>query len=336
MNRSLPDKYTKILPWLHILGAALVAVLTGLFSAVHSPLGQEISAGESPGFAWIGANLSSILGFILAYLVFVCWLQINRMRQSPPSAKILSILVCADVAGIALVALLVFFQQVDFLPLVLTVLLVSLLLQALIGFWRSDLFEADRPSVLSRKYSTNTGLFLVLLFVMGAAISFLDPSWRRLSDQVFLDSDGEYFLRYLFPPVLSGVATVWFGFGMAIIILGLRWLQVRISDRQGVYRFFNFLTFFSLVGAFTAFLLVTLYYAIPWQINHLNLRPTVCQLFLFLSTAGGILFSAVFYKIVPHMPESQAMECDWGRCTDPGGNVYTPGHLVFVVLAQKK
>jgi hypothetical protein len=68
---------------------------------------------------------------------------------------------------------------------------------------------------------------------------------------------------------------------------------------------FNFLTFFSLVTAFSAFLLVTLYYAISWQINSLHLKYTVWQLFIFLSVAGGTLFSAVFYKIVQHMPESQ-------------------------------
>jgi hypothetical protein len=39
-----------ILPWLHFLAALVVVVLNALFSAVHSPLGHEISAGESPGF----------------------------------------------------------------------------------------------------------------------------------------------------------------------------------------------------------------------------------------------------------------------------------------------
>jgi hypothetical protein len=36
---------SRILTWLHILGAALVVVVTALYGAVHSPLGQEISAG---------------------------------------------------------------------------------------------------------------------------------------------------------------------------------------------------------------------------------------------------------------------------------------------------
>jgi hypothetical protein len=305
ISSQFPGKYTGVIPWLHILGAALVVVVTALFAAVHSPLGQEISAGESPGFGWIRANIVPCIGFVLVYLILVCRLQIKHLRQSPPAFRMLPLLICIEVVGIALIALFLFFQRTDFLPLVSTVLLVSLLLQTLLILWRSDLNETDRQSIVSQQYSTCTGLFLILLFVIGAAISFLDPSWRRLSDQVLLDSDWEYKLRYLYPPVLSGVTTVWFGIAMMFIILGFRWLQVRISDRQSVYGVFNFLTFFSLVAVFTAFLLVTLYYAIPWQINNMNLKYFVWQLFIFLSTAGGILFSAVFYKIVPHIPESQ-------------------------------
>jgi len=78
--------------------------------------------------------------------------------------------------------------------------------------------------------------------------------------------------------VLSGVATVWFGIGLMLILLGFRWLQVRKNDWQSLYRVFNLLTFFSIVAGFTAFLLVTLYYAIPWQINNLHLKYTFWQL----------------------------------------------------------
>jgi len=152
MNRPLssqyPDKHTRILPWLHILGAALVVVLTAFLAAVHSPLGQEISAGESPGFDWIRANIIPCIGFALAYLILICWLQIKHLRQSPPAFRMLPLLICIEVAGIALVALLLYCQRTNFLPLVLTVLLVSLLLQVLNTLWRPDQFEDDRPSLV--------------------------------------------------------------------------------------------------------------------------------------------------------------------------------------------
>lgn len=309
MNREItkeyPDRIAKTLPWLHLLGATLVVVLTGLFSAVHSPLGQEISAGESPGFAWFRANIISCIGYMLAYLIVVSWLQIRNARRTASGAKLLPLLICIEVIGIALVALLLFWQQTNFLQLVLTVLLISMLLLALLNLWHPDLSQVDRPSVLSKEYSTNPGFFLVLLFVMGALFSLLDPSWRRLSDQVLLDSDWEYLLRYIYPPVLSGAVTVWFGIGMMVMLLGFRQLYLRINSWRRACRAINFLTFFSLVVAFTAFLLATLYYAIPWKITNLNLKYTVLQLFIFLSTGGGMLFSAAFHRLAPHIPGSQ-------------------------------
>ncbi len=303
--RNKSSRISSLLPWLHILGAAIVVGVTALYSAVHSPLGQEISAGESPGFDWVRANIVSCIAFALIYLIWVCWLQIKNLRQSAPATRIWPLLVCIEVVGLTLIVLLPFFQRSEFLPLVLTTLLVSLLLQALFGLRPSDLIEKDRQSILSWKYSTDTGIFLVLLFVMGAAISFLDPSWGRLSDQLLLDSDLECNLRYLFPPVLSGVTSVWFGIFMLVILLCFSRMQHRINDRQDGHRIFNFLTFFSLVGAFSAFLLLTLYYAISWQINNLHLKSTIWQLLIFLSVAGGILFSTVFYRIVSHIPEAQ-------------------------------
>ena len=302
-------KYTRILPWLQILGAALVVALTGLHSAVYSPLGLQISAGESPGFAWIRANINSMVGFVVAYLILACWLQIRQMRQLLQASKILPLLVCIEVVGIAFVAPLIYFQYAHLQSIPLTVLLISLLLQALYVLWRSDPPENQRPSVVSHQYSTRSSLFLVLLFVIGAAVSVLDPSWTRLSDQVILDSNWAYTLRYLYPPVLSGVTSVWFGISMVVILLCLRWMQAKVGNSKAKHGVFNFITFFSLVAAFTAFLLVTLYYAIPWQIDSLNLNCFIWQLLAFLSTAGGVLFAAVFQKLALQIPAAQQ------RCT---------------------
>ena len=67
----------RILPWLYFLGALLVVFLNAAFSAVHSPLGQAISTGESPGFAWLRTNITTCIGFGLVYVVVVCWLQLR-------------------------------------------------------------------------------------------------------------------------------------------------------------------------------------------------------------------------------------------------------------------
>ncbi len=319
-----PERYTGILSWLHFLGAVLVVGLTALFSAVHSPLGQEISAGESPGFAWVRANIIPCMGFVLVYLILVCRLQIKQLRQSPLAFRMLPLLVCIEMAGIGLIALLLFFQRTNFLPWVLTVVLVSILFQGLLSFWRPGLPGPDQNSIGFQKPTANAGLFLILLFAIGAAISFLDPSWRRLSDQILLDSDLASNLRHLYPPVLSGVTSVWFGIGMLVILLGFSRIQPIMNERPGLYRVFNFLTFFSLVAAFSAFLLVTLYNAIFWQINNLHLKTTVWQLFIFFSVGGGILFATVFYRIVYHIPESQDRSMIGIVALIPGATILFP------------
>lgn len=81
MRQSFPRdnsiRVSSLLPRLYILGAALVVVVTALFAAVHSPLGQEISAGESPGFDWIRANIIPGIGLALVYWILVCGCRSN-------------------------------------------------------------------------------------------------------------------------------------------------------------------------------------------------------------------------------------------------------------------
>ena len=236
----------RILPWLHFSGALFVVVFNALFSAVHSPLGQEISAGESPGFAWIRAHITTCVGFGLVYLVLVCWIQLRQMRQSSFGGnRLLPFLVSLQVLSVAAIALLIFFQQTDFLPSVYSLLLISTLIQGIIAFRRPGLPDCDYQSVGTQKSAVKAGLFLFLLFVFGAAISLLDPSWHRLTDQILLDSNFETHLKYVFPSILSGIANVWLGIGMLIIIVGFSRLFNKKYGIQVVKWIIFFLIFFS-------------------------------------------------------------------------------------------
>ena len=157
----------RILPWLHLSGALLVVVFNALFSAVHSPLGQEISAGESPGFAWIRANITTCMGFGFVYLILVCWIQLRQMRQSSfVDNRLLPFLVCLQVLGVAAGALLLFSQQTDLLPWVYTVLLISILIQGIIAFRRLGLPDFDHQSLLLQQPAVNAKLFFILLFIL--------------------------------------------------------------------------------------------------------------------------------------------------------------------------
>ena len=82
----------------------------------------------------------------------------------------------------------------------------------------------------------------MLLFILGAAISLLDPSWHRMEDQILLDSNFESDLRYVFPAVLSGITTAWIGIGMLVMVNGLGILLHKLHEIKE----FKFLISFNL------------------------------------------------------------------------------------------
>ena len=281
-----------------------MVVFSALFSAVHSPLGQEISAGESPGFAWIRANITTCMGFSLVYLILVIWLQLRQMQRYNLTTRLLPLLLCLELPSIAVIALLLFSQHIKFLPLVQFVLLISLLLQGVFALSFRRVTRIDQQTALFKKSEANAGLFLILLFVFGAAITFLQPSRHRLADPIVMDTDFESLLGHVFPSILSGMTGVWLGIAMLIIIVAINRLFFKLFVNKDFWMK-HFLIFFCLVVSFTGFLFITLYYAIPWQIDNLHLKSTVWQLLVFLSVSGAILFSNTFYRIVRHMPRAQ-------------------------------
>ena len=299
-------KITRILPWFHFSGALLVLVLSALYSAVHSTLGREISAGESPGFAWIRANLITGTGLALVYLILMCWIQLRQMRQSSFRGKrLLPFLVCLQLIGVAVTALMLFFRQTEFLSAVYSVLLIVILIQGVIAFRHLDLPDFDHLSLMLKQPVVNPGPFLILLFIFGAAISFLDPSWHRMTDQTVLDTNFEFHLKNVLPFVLSGITSVWLGIGMLIIIIGISRLSYRFFEERFANRTIVFMIFFFLVAVFSAFLLLSLSYAIYWQIQQLDQESTVWQMLIFMSVTGAILLTRVFYKIIPYIPQSR-------------------------------
>jgi glucan phosphoethanolaminetransferase (alkaline phosphatase superfamily) len=90
---------------------------------------------------------------------------------------------------------------------------------------------------------------------------------------------------------------------MLVIVNGLDILLHKLHEIKYFNFSISFLIFFSLVAVFTAFLFLTLFYAITWQIHNLYLTSTVWQLVMFISVAGGILFSGVYYRILPHISQ---------------------------------
>jgi glucan phosphoethanolaminetransferase (alkaline phosphatase superfamily) len=302
-SHSEKTKSYPIMPWLYLSAALLVIVFNALFSAAHSPLGQEISAGESPGFAWIRANINICMGLGLVFLLLMCGIQLRQMRQSSfTNKRLLAFLICFEVFCIAAIALLLYSKRTGFLTPLYAILILSILGQGVIAFRRRGFAGFDNQAEMLQKPTANGHLFFILLFFWGASISLLEPSRYRFQGQIMLDSNFESFLGHVFPSILCGITSLWLGIGMLGIIIVISRMFFK-SYRNKDFWIIYFLIFFSSVALFIGFLLVTLHYAISWQINNLHLKSTVWQLYIFLSVSGGILFSSVFYRIVPHIPQ---------------------------------
>jgi len=310
MPLHLKDKHLsgiyRILPWLHVTGAFFVVMCNALFSAIHSPLGLEISAGESPGFSWIQANMTTCMSMVLVYLFGVGWIQIGHPQRSSSTAKRwLPLLIFLESLGMGVMGMSIVFEQAALLHPVSTVLMISVLAQATLAFQYSEQRIIRQRALNFQQNSANTGIFLSLLFILGAFVSSIEPSWHRLADQIVLDSKWDVLLGYIFPAILSGTINVWFGIGMIILVAGLTQLLHTSNVAKKFHWSPYFPIFFALIVAFSALLFVTLYYAIAWQIEQLHLKTTIWQLIIFFSASGGLFLSHVLFRLIALIPRRQ-------------------------------
>ena len=303
-NPSL--KLSPLLPWLHFFAAILVFVLISLFAAIHSELGNAISAGESPGFAWIGANIIKFFWMGLAYLGFVFWLHHRENRSTSSHLfRMITVLLGLELLSIGIIALALFYEWYVLLPTVTTVLLTSILLQGVVALDRNKSLGLEPSITLLKKPERNIGLFFVFLFFFGAVLVFIDPSWNRLPDDVLPDTDFEYFLRFVLPPIFSGIASLWFGIGLTAVLIGSRTLRSKLLQNPKFNGLSLLLSFFFLVTGFAVILLGTLFHAIQWKVSGLDLKPALLQLILLIGVCGSALLSIVFCRIADRVPQIQ-------------------------------
>ena len=298
-------KLFKTLPWLHFSGACLVFVLLYLFTAIRSQLGQEISAGESPGFAWLGNHLFIFMGLAGFYLILVAglqhvWVRINDDHYAgalkiPISIQFLS-------AGFWVLAASNGWPN---LQSALTVLLLaSILLQGYVVLWYQQFKISETPCRLRQKES-HMLLFLGLLFFLNAIVAQLDPSWYRLKDYMHLNSNAEIVLRKLIPAVFAGTTGLWFGIVTLAIIVLTVFLRAKLDQRAALKGLSFFLPFFLLSGFYTALALSALTYAIEWQIDTLGLRPAVFALAFVLCAVSGALVSVTYSRLLEYLPRDR-------------------------------
>ena len=304
-NTALLSNLPKALPWLHFCGAFLVLVLVYLFAAIHSQLGQEISAGESPGFAFLGEHLFLLMGLVFGYLMGVAALQYFWMRSNATShAGVLKFAASIQFLSVTLVAS-ALWKGGSYLTSAATLaFLIALMAQAYIVMWDQQ-FHSRNISHRLRQRESNALLFLVLLFLINVIVAQMDPSRQRLNEFIHLNSSIAIVLPKLIPALFAGITGLWFGIvTLAIIDLSTSF-QDKLYAKTSLKGFYFFLPFFLLCGFYSVITLSALMVAIEWQVNKLGLKPAVMLLAIFLSATGGALLSHAHWRILKYLPQNQ-------------------------------
>ncbi|MCI0484803.1 MAG: sulfatase-like hydrolase/transferase, partial [candidate division NC10 bacterium] len=124
----------------------------------------------------------------------------------------------------------------------------------------------------------------------------------RVHDYIELDSSLEIALSAIFPPVLSGITGLWFGIGMLVVLGGFRAFWIRLDDRARLKAHLEFLPFLGIPALYAAVCLVSLAYALAWEMNALHLTGAILPLFILLCGSGSMLGYATFTRLASHAP----------------------------------
>jgi len=304
-TRALP-KSVLLLPWLHFFSLVSVFMVMSLTLAVHSDLGAAISPGESPGFAWIRDHIDLCLGLLLLGRCLVCAAQYSMVRYATSrSGRMLQTAVSIEVIGLAALALIGFKGDADLLSTASTPYVILILLQAVLALNLSGFFKSLQLKTPQLPSQRSIWTLMAWLFLLGGVVAYLEPSWRRLADQVVLDSNWEHSVWMILPAWISGAINLWIGFGL-LGVLSIFWgLVKRFNTGDVVSGATVFLAHVYILALLSAALLVALFHAIAWQIAALDLEATGIQLFFIVSVTGGALLAVMTRRLAQCFPQIQ-------------------------------
>jgi hypothetical protein len=323
MTSPLLKRLYETLPWLHFSGACLVVLLFYIFTAIHSQLGHEISAGESPGFAWFGKYISVFMALAVGYLILVGWLQHLWTRSVGNYVRILRIAALIQFLSIGILVLAVSNGWNNIKSAAPSILLASIFIQGYAVLWYQKFKNSDDPHRL-RQRESHPLLFLVLLLFLNAVIAQLDPSWQRLKDYAPLQSGIEIFLQKIIPPVFAGTTGLWFGIVTLAILALSALLQAKFDKKSSIKSISFFLPFFLLSGFYTTISLTALTYAIEWQVNKLGLKPAIFALSLLVCGCGSAVFSIAYVRILTYLPRTRKHSSVGIVCVSIGAVILYP------------
>ncbi len=329
---TLLNILSKSLPWLHFCGTCFFFVLFYFFAAFHSQLGQEISAGESPGFAFLGENLMTFMSLAAGYLIAIAGFQSLWLRSCAiPQATAIKVTAGFQFIGIGVLALAVLSGWNQFANVTAILVLASILVQGYLALWIHRLREKDIPYRFDQR-ETQVLLFLVFIFLVNALVAQMDPSWHRLKEFIHLNSSMALFLQKLVAALFAGVTGLWFGIATMAILALSAWLRIRFESQYALKGILFFLPFILLCGFYAAITLSALTVAIEWQVSKLNLRPAVFALAVLLSAVSGAFLSSAYSRILNYLPANQKHSPVGLICVSMGALIVYP--LFWLVTAR--
>ena len=329
---ALLNKLSKSLPWLHFCGACLFFVLIYFFAAYHSHLGREISAGESPGFAFLGEHLFTLMGLAAGYLIAIGTCQYLWLRSGAiPHAGALNISASIQFLCLGVLASSLSKGWTFLISAIAFVGLASILAQGYMVLGFQKLHKKEISYRLGPRES-RVWLFLVLLFIVNVIVAQLDPSWHRLKEFVQLNSSIDIFLQKLAPAIFAGVTGLWFGIATLAVISLSAYLQARFEAASALKGILFFLPFILLCGFYTAITLSALTIAIEWQVSKLGIRPAIFALAFLLPAVSSAFLSSAHVRILAYLPSTNQRSLVGLVCISMGGLLIYP--LFWLVTAR--
>ena len=270
------------------------------------------------------------LGLVLLSRVLLAAVQYGQVCRCPTRlGKGLRLLVWAELFCIAVTLRAVWIQDATGFPVVHTVYLIIVLAQGVGALGRRGVWQDFRRNGFLPNFSRPAAGAFVWLFLLGGLATAIEPSWRRLADQVVLDSKLETILYNVLPAWIGGTVSLWVGI---VLSGGLRVcgaLKRRLAAAPIREALVLFAALFWAPALLSILLVSALLQAVAWQAAALNLNWAGLQLGLLLSVSGGVLLALAFNRMVPHLPQVRAAGPFGAVCLGLGAVLVWPLTVLF-------
>ncbi|MHC4459124.1 MAG: hypothetical protein ACYS0I_18950, partial [Planctomycetota bacterium] len=135
-------------------------------------MANQISAGESPGFAWVRDHIAILMGGGLTFLILVFWVQQLGIRSENKTYRGgIKTLIWMECLGVLILTVVSYFQMTALLSPAHSFLLLAILLHSVLTLGRDALPEMMLDHAGLHQQQKGTLLFIVFIFLIGAGFT---------------------------------------------------------------------------------------------------------------------------------------------------------------------